>query len=183
MQSVSRFLTHNLKLTVNEAKSVVAKTYRIMFLGYIFKGNRIFWSFPAFREFKRRVREITGRSWGVSMKYRLKKLAEYIRGWMNYYGISEDYKPIPDIDGWIRRRVRMCYWKQWRKCRTKVRELVKREVNIFTAIRAALSRSGPWAMSRRLAAQTGMTNKWLQDQGLISVKEQWVKIHYPATAR
>ena len=65
----------------------------------------------------------------------------------------------------------------------EVRELVKREVNIFTAIRAALSRSGPWAMSRRLAAQIGMTNKWLQDQGLISVKEQWVKIHYPAKAR
>ena len=78
MQSVSRFLTDKLKLTVNEAKSVVAKTDRIIFLGYIFKGNRIFWSLPAFSEFKRRVR--------------------------------------------------MCYWKQWRKCRTKVRELVKREV-------------------------------------------------------
>ena len=183
MQSVSRYLTHNLKLTVNEAKSTVAKTDRIIFLGYIFKWNRILWSLPTFREFKRRVREITGRSWGVSMQYRLKKLAEYIRGWMNYYGISEDYKPIPDIDGWIRRRVRLCYWKQWRKCRTKVRELVKREVNIFTAIRAALSRSGPWAMSRRLAAQIGMTNKWLKDQGLISVKEQWVKIHGPVKAR
>ena len=183
MQSVSHFLSQTLKLTVNEAKSEVAKTYRISFLGFIFKGGRILWSIPSFREFKRRVRELTGRSWGVSMQYRLKKLAEYIRGWMNYYGISEEYRPIPEIDGWIRRRVRMCYWKRWRKCRTKIRELVKIGTNINTAIRAALSRSGPWGMSRRLAAQSGMTNKWLKDQGIISVKEQWVKIHIPATAR
>lgn len=183
MQSVSQYLTNTLKLTVNEAKSTVAKTDRIIFLGFIFKGYRILWSYPAFREFKRQVRELTGRSWGVTMKYRLKKLTEYIRGWMNYFGISEEYRPIPEIDGWLRRRVRQCYWKQWRKCRTKVRELVKLGANIHTAIRAALSRSGPWAMSRRLAAQTGMTNQWLKNQGLISVKEQWVKLHFPATAR
>jgi hypothetical protein len=52
-----------------------------------------------------------------------------------------------------------------------------------TAIRASLNRSGPWAMSRRLAAQTGLTNQKLKEQGLLSVKELWVKIHYPATAR
>jgi RNA-directed DNA polymerase len=80
------------------------------------------------------------------MEYRYKKLAEYIRGWMNYYGISEYYRPIPLIDEWLRRR-------------------------------------GPWHLARTMAAQSGMTNKWLAEQGLISVKEQWVNIHYPATAR
>ena len=117
------------------------------------------------------------------MKYRLNKLAEYVRGWMVNFGISEAYHDIPEIDGWIRRRVRLCYWKQWRWCRTKIRELLKLGTERFTAIRAGLNRSGPWAMSRRLAAHTGMTNKCLKDQGLISVKEQWVKIHYPATIR
>jgi RNA-directed DNA polymerase len=183
MQSVRRYLTHRLKLTVNEAKSAVATTDRISFLGFIFKGTRIIWSDEAYREFRRRVKELTGRSWFVSMKYRLHKLAEYVRGWMGYFGISEAYHDIPEIDGWLRRRVRMCYWKQWRKCRTKVRELVKIGTFLNTAIRAAIRRSGPWRMSRSLATQTGMTNKWLKDQGLISVKELWVKIHYPATAR
>ena len=183
MQSVSQFLTKTLKLTVNEAKSAVAKADRISFLSFIFKGNRILWSPLALREFKRRVRELTGRSWGVSMKYRLHKLAEYIRGWMGYFGISEEYREIPEIDGWIRRRIRLCYWKQWRWCRTKIRNLLKLGVQLGTSIRAGLNRGGPWAMSRRLAAQHGMTNKWLKDQGLISVKEQWVKLHYPATAR
>ena len=58
------------------------------------------------------------------MSYRLKRLAQYLRGWMNYYGISEYYRPLPEIDHWIRRRIRTCYWKQWRWARTKVRNLL-----------------------------------------------------------
>jgi hypothetical protein len=54
------------------------------------------------------------RSWFVSMDYRFKKLAQYIRGWINYFGISEYYRPVPELDHWLRRRVRMYYWKQWR---------------------------------------------------------------------
>jgi len=183
MEGISSFLTHKLKLTVNETKSAVDRTSNIDFLGFSFKGTRIIWSDKAYKEFRRRVRKLTGRSWFVSMEYRLNKLAEYLRGWMGYFGISEQYREIPEIDGWIRRRVRLCYWKQWRLCRTKIRELLKLGVQLGTSIRAGLNRDGPWAMSRRLAAQHGMTNQWLKDQGLLSVKELWVKIHYPATAR
>jgi RNA-directed DNA polymerase len=172
-----------LKLTVNEDKSQVAKSDQISFLGFVFKGTKILWSDKAYKEFRHRVRKYTGRSWFVSMEYRLHKLSTYLRGWMGYFGISEAYHDIPEIDGWIRRRVRLCYWKQWRWCRTKIRNLLKMGVQLGTSIRAGLNRGGPWAMSRRLAAQHGMTNKWLKDQGLISVKELWVKIHHPATAR
>lgn len=77
----------------------------------------------------------------------------------------------------------MCYWKQWRYARTKVRELRKLGTFLHTAISVAISRKGPWHLARALATQTGMTNKWLKDQGLLSVKELWVNIHYPATAR
>ena len=117
------------------------------------------------------------------MDYRFNKLAEYVRGWMNYYGISEYYRPIPEIDEWLRRRIRMCYWKQWRYVRTKVRNLLKLGTFKKEAIFTALSRKGPWHTARTLATQAGMTNKWLLEQGLISVKEQWVKIHYPVSAR
>ena len=48
------------------------------------------------------MKRLTGRSWGVSMAYRLKKLAEYVRGWMNYFGIAEYYRPIPELDHWLR---------------------------------------------------------------------------------
>ncbi|VAW30571.1 Retron-type RNA-directed DNA polymerase, partial [hydrothermal vent metagenome] len=119
----------------------------------------------------------------VSMEYRLGKLAQYIRGWMNYYGISEYYRPIPEIDHWLRRRVRMCYWKQWRLARTKVRNLLKLGASKKVAIPIAMSRKGPWNLSRTLATQVGMSNKWLKEQGLVSIKEMWVNIHYPAKAR
>ena len=181
--SITRFLDLKLKLIVNEQKSSVAPTDQITFLGFSFKGTKIRWSDKAFCEFKRRVKELSGRSWFVSMSYRLKKLAEYIRGWVNYFGISEYYRPIPEIDHWLRRRIRMCYWKQWRFCRTKVRKLLSLGTDLKLAIGVGLSRKGPWRLSRTLATHSGMTNKWLKGQGLVSVKELWVKIHYPATAR
>jgi RNA-directed DNA polymerase len=181
--SITRFLDRKLKLIVNEQKSSVAPTDQVTFLGFAFKGTKIRWSDKAFHEFKRRVKELSGRSWFVSMSYRLKKLAEYIRGWVNYFGISEYYRPIPEIDHWLRRRIRMCYWKQWRFCRTKVRKLLRLGTDLKLAIGVGLSRKGPWRLSRTLATHSGMTNEWLKGQGLVSVKELWVKIHYPATAR
>jgi len=182
-QSVKRFLERKLKLKVNEKKSQVARTNDIDFLGFMFKGNKIGWSDKAFREFKRRVKRLTGRSWFVSMAYRMMKLSQYLRGWMNYFGISEYYRPMPEIDHWLRRRVRMCYWKQWRYVRTKVRNLLKLGTHPGVAIPMCLSRKGPWKCARTMATQTGMTNQWLKEQGLLSVKELWVSIHYPATAR
>ena len=182
-ESVTRFLERKLKLKVNQDKSRVSSTDNTNFLGFTFKGTKIRWSDKAFREFKRRVKLLTGRSWFVSMEYRYMKLSQYIRGWMNYFGISEYYRPIPEIDHWLRRRMRMCYWKQWRHPRTKIRNLRKLGTSLKAALGVGLSRKGPWRLARTLATQTGMTNKWLKEQGLVSVKERWVNIHYPATAR
>ncbi len=182
-ESIQRFLERKLKLKVNQKKSQVADANEVTFLGFVFVGTKIRWSDKSFQKFKRKVKELTGRSWFVSMEYRYKKLNQYLQGWMNYYGISEYYRTIPGIDSWIRRRLRMCYWKQWRHTRTKVKNLLKLGVCIDQAILTSLSRKGPWRCSKTLATQSGMTNKWLKDQGLISVKDLWVNIHYPATAR
>ena len=83
----------------------------------------------------------------------------------------------------LRRRVRMCFIKQWRWCRTKVRELLKLGVDLHQAISIGLSRKGPWKLARTKATQFAMTNEWLTKQGLLSIKDLWVNIHYPATAR
>jgi RNA-directed DNA polymerase len=181
--SIQRFLERKLKLKINEKKSSVGSTNHTTFLGFTFRGDKIRWSDKAFKEFKRRIKRLTGRSWFVSMEYRMKRLAQYVRGWMNYFGISEYYRLIPILDHWLRRRVRMCYWKQWRYARTKVRNLLRLGTRLKTAIDVAISRKGPWRLSRTLATQTGMTNHWLKEQGLVSIKELWVNIHYPVTAR
>jgi RNA-directed DNA polymerase len=183
MDSIRRFLERKLRLKVNEKKSKVGLVEECGFPGFDFVRGKIRCSDKAFREFKRHIRQFTGRNWFVSMEYRFSKLAEYVRGWMNYYRISEYYRPIPVVDEWLRRRIRMCYWKQWRYVRIKVRHLLKLGTSKKHAILTELSRKGPWHLARTLATQVGMTNKWLSEQGLIFVKEQWVKIHYPATAR
>ena len=175
--SLTRYLNRALKLTVNEAKSRVCKTNDVVFLGFTFRGTKLRWSDNAFNDFKHRLRQLTGRSWGVSMAYRFKQLAQYLQGWMNYFGISDYYRPVPELDCWLRRRVRMCYWKQWRKTRTRVRHLLALGTGKRQAILTALSRKSYWHLSRTLATQTGMTNAWLDSQGLISIRQLWLKAH------
>lgn len=175
--SLTRYVNRALKLTVNEAKSRVCKTNDVVFLGFTFRGTKRRWSDNAFNDLKHRLRQLTGRSWGVSMAYRFKQLAQYLRGWMNYFGISDYYRPVPELDSWLRRRVRMCYWKQWRKTRTRVRHLLALGTDRYQAILTALSRKSYWHLSRTLATQTGMTNAWLDSQGLISIRQLWLKAH------
>jgi RNA-directed DNA polymerase len=178
--SLTRFLQHHLKLEINETKSTVGPTNECRFLGFTFHGTRIYWAPEAFQDFRHRLRKLTGRSWGVSMAHRISKLNEYIRGWLHYFGLSQYYRPLPELDAWLRRRLRMCFWKQWRYVRTKIRELLKLGTAKKTAILTALSRKGPWHLARTLATQTGMTNQWLSETlGLISIRALWISLHYP----
>ena len=172
---VTRYLKKRLKLSVNESKSRICGTNECVFLGFTFRGAKLRWSEEAFADFKHRIRRLTGRSWGVSMTHRFERLAKYLRGWMNYFGISEYYRPVPGLDYWIRRRIRMCYWKQWRYARTKVRHLLALGTSKRQAIMTAISRKSYWHLSKTLATQTGMTNKWLASQGLLSVRDLWIK--------
>jgi RNA-directed DNA polymerase len=175
--SLTGYLTKRLKLQVNEHKSRVAPIDQCVFLGFTFRKGKLRWSVRTFEDFKHHVRRFTGRSWGVSMRYRFHKLAQYLRGWMGYFGISEYYRPVPEIDEWLRRRVRMCYWKQWRLVRTKVRHLLALGIGKRHAILTAISSKSYWRLSKTLATQAGMTNQWLKEQGLISVRELWMKAH------
>ena len=137
--SIRRFLDCRLQLAVNDEKSRVGPTDGTEFRGCVFKKCRVRWSDKAFSEFKRRVRELTGRSWGVSLDFRLKKLTLYVRGRMNYFGISEYYDPVSEIDMWLRRRVRACIWKQWKNPRTRIRELRKMGTSLKSAIFAGVA--------------------------------------------
>ena len=173
--SITAYLARRLKLPVNEQKSRVAPIDECVFLGFTFRKGKLRWSDVAVEDFKHRVRKLTGRSWGVSMAWRFHKLAQYLRGWMGYFGISQYYRPIPELDEWLRRRVRMCYWKRWRWVRTKVRNLLALGTGKRAAILTAISSKSYWHLSRTLATQTGMTNAWLEGKGLVSIRALWMK--------
>lgn len=172
LASLSRYLTATLKLAVNAHKSRVVKTDDGEFLGFTFRGQKRRWSERAYQDFRHRLRKLTERSWGVSMAYRLHKLAKYIRGWMGYFSISDYYRPIPELDHWLRRRVRMCYWKQWCGVRNRIRHLLALGARARTAIWTGMSWKSYWHLSRSLGTQTGMTHDWLKGQGLISTRDQ-----------
>ncbi len=178
MDWVKRFLISQLKLVINEEKSTVVKTNALHFLGFTFRGKKIRWSDKALSNFKHNIRRLTKRSWGISMQRRYRELRLYIQGWINYFGLSEYYRPLPRLDEWIRRRLRMCYLKQWRKPRTRIRNLIRLGTRIRTAVYLGLSSKGPYRLARTLATQSGMTNKWLEQQGLVSVRGLWIKFHY-----
>lgn len=178
MQWLKRYLNTTLKLVVNEEKSKVVKTNDLHFLGFTFRGKKIRWSDKALQDFKHNIRRLTNRSWGISMQRRYRELRLYIQGWINYFGLSEYYRPFPGLDEWIRRRLRMCYLKQWRKPRTRIRNLIALGTRTYTAVCLGLSSKGPYRLARTLATQSGMTNKWLEVQGLVSIRELWIKFHY-----
>ena len=80
------------------------------------------------------------------------------------------------FDQWLRRRLRMCFWKRWRLVRTRVRNLLDLGVPRRQAFRHAKSRKGPWHMAKTIASGVGMTNAWLHAQGLVSLKSLWVQL-------
>lgn len=175
MQSLTRYLEGRLKLKLNPAKSKVAKMSDCGFLGFTIIRGKIRWLDKKLAAFKHRVKELTGRSWGVSMATRLRKLGQYVRGWLGYFGISEYYRPIPELDEWIRRRIRMGYWKQWRWPRTKIKHLLALGVSLKTAIQHGVSSKSYWHMARTPAMQQALNNDWLLAQGVPSIKALWCK--------
>ncbi|MFG6439294.1 group II intron maturase-specific domain-containing protein [Roseateles sp. LKC17W] len=100
----------------------------------------------------------------------------YVRGWLGcFLGISQYYRPVPELDEWLRRRTRMCYWKQWRWARTKIRHLLALGVSLKSAIQPGVRSHGYWHMARTPVTQQAMSNAWLKAQGLVSITELWCK--------
>ena len=183
MQSVIKFLTTKLKLKVNEQKSAVARPEDRHFLGFRLRCNPldgtvdVLISKRSKERIGEKIRELVPRNFGSSLAACIRRLNGYLQGWIGYFGISEYYRPIPELDDWLRRRVRMCYWKQWPNARTRVRHLLALGTFKRTAIWTAISRKSYWHLSRSLGTQTAMTNDWLHSQGLVSIRALWMKAH------
>jgi len=183
MSGISRFLERKLKVRVNKDKSKVVRAQDSSFLGFTFTRNRLTATGKAVHGFKTQLRRLTGRSWGVSMEYRYASIRLYMRGWMNYFGIGMKYNDVVEFDHWLRRRIRMCYWKQWRRCRRRIGELIRLGAPRYQAILTGLSRKGYWHIAKTLSTNSGLSNAYLEKQGLVSMRTLWIGNHYPATAR
>ena len=91
---------------------------------------------------------------------------------MGFFGLANQLKLFAQLDGWIRRRLRMCYWKQWRRPKRR-REML---IRLGVSRRQAIRRQSYWHMSKTIATGVGLINAWLQDQGLLSLKTLWSEL-------
>ncbi|MEW6586276.1 MAG: group II intron reverse transcriptase/maturase [Nitrospirota bacterium] len=183
MASISRFLERVLKVRVNRDKSKMVKAEDSTFLGFTFTRKRLSVSEKSLMRFKSELRRLTGRSWGVSMDYRYGETRTYPQGWMNYFGIALKYNDAVEFDHWLRRRARMCYWKQWRRCRRRIGNLIQLGSPKYQAILTGLSRKSYWHLAKTLSTNMGLSNAYLEKQGLVSIRTLWIGINYPAKAR
>jgi RNA-directed DNA polymerase len=183
MASISRFLEKRLKVKVNKDKSKILRAQDSSFLGFTFPRMKLTATEKAIHGFKTELRRLTGRSWGVSMAYRYASLSRYIQGWMYYFGVGMKYNDVVELDHWLRRRIRMCYWKQWRKARRRIGELIKLGSARYQAILTGLSRRSYWHLAKTLSTNMGLSKAFLEQQGLVSIRTLWIQIHYPAKAR
>ena len=103
----------------------------------------------------------------------------YVRGAVNYYIPGITYGEARELDGWLRRRVRLYYWKQWGRPRTRRRKLISLGISRTEVHKASRSRKGPWRMSNTSLVRMALNNQWLASQGVPSIAGQWISIRYP----
>ena len=173
MQSITRFITQKLKLKVNEAKSAVARPQERKFLGFSFTDapdiKRTI--APKSRErFKRRIREITRRAKGVSIKTTMEELASYLRGWRNYFGFCETPEVLVALTRWVRLRLRAALWRQWKTPRRRRAALIALRVS-GELLNTAGSGRGPWNIARSKALSVGLSNAYFKLLGLPTLVE------------
>ena len=184
MGSLTRFVEGQLKLVVNRAKSQAAPLKQCAFLGFqIGARGRAVWTAKALARFKQRVREITRRNRGHRVQDVIDELARYVVGWLNYFGLSDTYTALLELGEWVRRRVRLYYWKQWKQPRPRRRHLLTLGIPREEVHMATRSRKGYWRMSANSIVQRALTNRWLHEQGVPDMRTLWIVLHYGPKAR
>ena len=165
LASVTRCLEKKLKLSVNESKSMVAKPRARSLLGFsIGRAGRAFVSDARSRCFKIRIRELTCRTRGRRIETVVRETAEYIRGWLNYFGYAYNKQRFRELSAWICRRLCCYLWKQWG--RRGYRELRKLGVSRQLAWNTSKSAHCPWRLSRSPALSIALPTKYFVDLGL-----------------
>ena len=173
MDSVTKLIENNLKLKVNKNKSAVDLVTNRKFLGFSFyyrKGKfKIRIHDKSIKRFRDKIRDITNRNRGISIDERILRLNDSTRGWINYFGIADAKRKLKLLDSWIRRRLRACLWKQWKKTKTKYKNLIKLGISKSQAYQFANTRKGYWRISKSPILDIALNNGYFKSIGLMSL--------------
>ena len=181
MDNITNFIGGKLKLKVNRSKSAVERPWKRKFLGFTimlsFGKACTTISKQSLKRYKDKIREILSRSKPMTLEQRIIKMNQINIGWINYYGIAKCKGIAQQLDKWIRQRLRMCIWKQWKKVKTRYKNLKKLGLNHYQAIKFANTRKGYWRTANSAISNTTLTNQFFTDLGLKSLTHQYIKIH------
>jgi group II intron reverse transcriptase/maturase len=180
LENIVPFIEKKLFLKVNKEKTVVDYVGKVKFLGFTFyqyKGKARVRIHPkAITKMKGKIKELTARSNGMGNETRMKKLRSYIMGWINYFKIADMKKLLTDTDEWMRRRIRMVYWKQWKRVRTRFKMLQTFGIDKQKAWEYANTRKGYWRISNSPILAKSLNNATIQRFGFINLSDYYRKV-------
>ena len=180
MRNLTRFIEEKPGLKVNMTKSKIDRPKGLKYLGFGFyfdihaKQYKAKPHVKSIAKFKAKMKKLTSRSWGVSNEYKIAKLNELIRGWINYFRIGNMKTLCTKLDSNIRYRLRMCIWKHWKTPKNRARNMIKLGVPAWTAWRTAYLHG--YAKPARCAdVQKAITNERLTRFGLVSMLDYYTE--------
>ncbi|PNR98021.1 group II intron reverse transcriptase/maturase [Petrotoga olearia] len=180
LENILPYIEGKLFLKVNREKTEVGHISKVKFLGYTFyrhKGQTRVRIHPkAVAKMKTRIKELTARSNGMGNEQRIFNLRKYIIGWINYFKLADMKQLLKDTDEWMRRRIRMIYWKQWKKVKTKYRELKRLGTNESKAWEFANTRKGYWRISNSPILNQSLNNQTLKKLGFLFFSDYYQQV-------
>lgn len=181
MESSIKYLEGKLKLTVNRKKSKIGSPLREKFLGYslhkVVGKIGIRPHGKVLKRFKEKVKEITARNRGRSMDAILLELKKYTTGWLNYYAIGDMRTKMQEMNQWIRRRLRMYLWKQWKKISARFENLKRLGLDKGKAWEYANTRLGYWRVAGSAILNRTLTDKYLESLGYMNIAKKYEVFH------
>ena len=184
LETSTKYLEGTLKLQVNQKKSRVVSVFAIRnfkFLGFTLgkngKGIYVRVHGKSWKKMKSKLKDLSSRRSVQSIRPSLEKIKVYMRGWLNYYGVADMKNRIEGLNQWLYHRIRMCIWKQWKKPKTKVKNLLKMGVPKELAWKAGNSRRGYWFTTQTVAVNMAMTKERLINSGYYDLATAYQSVH------
>jgi RNA-directed DNA polymerase len=175
-KSMTTFIEDKLKLKVNQDKSAVDRPWKRKFLGFSFTWNKepkVRVAPQSIKKVKTKIREITSRKRPLSLEQRIKELNQYLTGWCGYFALADTPSIFQGLDEWIRRRLRMCLWKQWKKPKTKVKRLLSLGVPKDKAFEWGNTRKGYWRVASSPILHRSLDNQYWKRNGLRNLSDRY----------
>jgi RNA-directed DNA polymerase len=177
--SVTHFIERKLKLKVNQAKSAVDRPWKRKFLGFSFSENeqpKVRIAKQSLQKAQAKIREITSRKKPMKMEKRIKELNQFLTGWCGYFSLADTPSIFRDMDKWIRRRLRMCLWKQWKLPKTKVKRLLSLGIPKNKAFEWGNTRKGYWRIAGSPILGITLDNQYWKSYGLKSLLDRYTSL-------